>query len=93
MPGLDPGIQGQRIRSKRPWIAGSSPAMTREDELVDVERPALASVERSYPLVDVRAQLAQLLDMGKKPAPNLLLIGVRKASHLGNGFLQRFDHG
>jgi branched-subunit amino acid ABC-type transport system permease component len=34
MPGLEPGIQGQQARSKRPWIAGSSPAMTREGEAV-----------------------------------------------------------
>jgi len=28
MPGLEPGIQGQRAPSRLPWIAGSSPAMT-----------------------------------------------------------------
>ena len=31
MPGLDPGIQGQPARSERFWIAGSSPAMTRDE--------------------------------------------------------------
>jgi len=28
MPGLEPGIQGNQLRGKWPWIAGSSPAMT-----------------------------------------------------------------
>jgi hypothetical protein len=32
MPGLEPGIQGPGARSLRPWIAGSSPAMTDVNE-------------------------------------------------------------
>ena len=28
MPGLELGIHGLKLRAKRPWIAGSSPAMT-----------------------------------------------------------------
>jgi len=86
MPGLDPGIQGQRIRSKRFWIAGTSPAMTREDELLDVERLAFTRVKRSYPLIDVRAQLAQLFDMREKLAPNLFLIGVWQAGNSAMAF-------
>ena len=28
MPGLEPGIRGNRLGGERLWIAGSSPAMT-----------------------------------------------------------------
>jgi len=32
MPGLGPGIQGQRALSKRHWIAGSSPMTSKMDD-------------------------------------------------------------
>ncbi len=35
MPGLEPGIQGSWAPSLRPWIAGSSPAMTVAGESAD----------------------------------------------------------
>ena len=36
MPGLEPGIQGHKLRAGRSWIAGSSPAMTSKGKSVQI---------------------------------------------------------
>jgi hypothetical protein len=53
------------------------------EKLFDVERLALARVERSDALVDLRAELAELLDVRQKPPPDLLLICIRQVRHFG----------
>jgi hypothetical protein len=60
--------------------------------LLEIEWLALACVEGVQAGIDIGAQLAQLLDMREELAPNFFLIGVRQASHLGDGVLQGFDH-
>src|ERR1700722_8868741 len=62
------------------------------NEFFHPESPALATIKRADAFVELLAQPAQLLDVRKKPPADLLLVGVRKASHLRNRSLERPHH-
>jgi hypothetical protein len=61
--------------------------------LLDVEGPALAPVERANSLVDVRAEFAELLDVRKQSAADLLLIGIGQIRQVGDCQFKTLDHG
>src|SRR5690242_17962234 len=95
MPGLELGIHGHKLRAKRPWIAGSSPAMTSALGL-EVAGEELRSAEPEGPV------LVAVLDdrdhhVGGRDAARffeflahqlverlLLLLGARSAHHLND---------
>jgi hypothetical protein len=66
-----------RLRSAIPFVLLS-------EKFFDVEGPALALVERANSLLDLGAELAELLDVREQSAADLLLIGVRQICHFGD---------
>ncbi len=65
-----------RLRSAMPFVQ-------LPEKIFDVERLALARVERSDALVDLRAELAELLDVRQQLPADLLLICFRQVRHFG----------
>jgi hypothetical protein len=61
-------------------------------ERVDVERLALASVQRADALVDLHAEPPQLLDVRQQPLANLFLIGGRQIGNFSDRDFERFHH-
>src|SRR5712691_2016590 len=63
------------------------------EEILNVERLALARFEQADALVDLDSQLAQFLDVRQQPLADLLLIGIRQAGHFRDCLFERLDHG
>ena len=61
-------------------------------KIFDVERLALACIEGANPLVDLGAQVTQLLDVRQQPAANLFLIGVGQARDFRDRYFECPDH-
>jgi hypothetical protein len=61
-------------------------------KILDIERLALACVEGANPLVDLRAQVTQFLDVRQQPAANLFLIRVGQAGDFRHGYFECPDH-
>ena len=61
------------------------------EKFVRIERLALARVERSDALVDLRPQPAQLLDMRQESPADLFLIYFRQVRHLGDRSFKALD--
>jgi Ribbon-helix-helix protein, copG family len=62
------------------------------EEILDVERLALARIERADTLVDLGSQLAQLLDVRQQPLADLLLIGIRQGGDFRDCLFEHLDH-
>lgn len=62
------------------------------DEFFDVERRALAGVERANALVEFCPQPAQLFDVRQELPADLFLIGFGQPSYLGNRLFKRLCH-
>jgi hypothetical protein len=60
------------------------PLVLAPKKFLDVERRALAGVERSNALVNLGAELAKFLEVRKQPPANLLLIGIRQVCNFRN---------
>jgi hypothetical protein len=63
------------------------------DNVLYVERSALAGVERLYTVRDIRAEPPKLFDMRQQLAPDQFLIRFGEGRNLGDGFLQNLCHG
>jgi hypothetical protein len=68
------------------------PLVLLQNEIFDIERLALASIERSNAFVDLRSEPAKLLDVGQQLVPDLFLIGFRQAGHFRDSQFKCFDH-
>ena len=66
-----------RLRSATPFVLLS-------EECFDVEGSALTPIQRVNSLVDLRPELAELLNVRKQPTADLFLIGVRQIRHFGD---------
>ena len=61
-------------------------------KIFDVERLAIAGVERTNAFVDLGSQLAQFLDVRQQLLTDLLLIRVRQIRDFRYRFFQRPHH-
>jgi hypothetical protein len=61
-------------------------------KILDIERLALACVEGEDPLVDLGAQVTQLLDVRQQLAANLFLIRVGQVGDFRDRYFERLDH-
>src|SRR6266571_2515588 len=73
-------------------LPSAMPFVHLPEKFVQVERLALARVERSDALVDLRPQLAQLLDMRQESPADLFLICFRQVRHFGDRSFKALDH-
>jgi hypothetical protein len=62
-------------------------------ELFDVQRPALASVERADALVDLGPELAELLDVRQQSPADLFLVGIRQIRQFSDCQFKALYHG
>src|SRR5205085_12540184 len=74
-----------RLRSAMPFVH-------LPEKIFELERLALARVERPDALVDLRSELAEPLDMHQQSPATLFLICFRQARHLGVRLFETFDH-
>jgi hypothetical protein len=65
-------------------LSSAMPFVLMPKKFLDVERGALAGVERSNDLVDLGAELAEFLHVRKQPPTNLLLVGIRQVCNFCN---------
>jgi Ribbon-helix-helix protein, copG family len=75
------------------WLWSTIPLVLSFEEILDVERLALARIERADTFVDLGSQLAQLLDVRQQPLADLLLIGIRQSGDFRDCLFEHLDHG
>ena len=75
-----------RLRSAIPLVLLS-------EKFLDVENFTLSPIERTNSVVDLGPELAELLDMRKQPAGDLLLISFREIRQFGDCQFKTLDHG
>ncbi len=73
------------LRSAMPFIFPSK-------KIFDIERLALTCVEGAKPLVDLGAQLTQLLDVRQQPTANLFLVRVGQVGDFRDRYFECPDH-
>src|SRR5437763_11030387 len=73
-------------------LPSAMPLVHQPQKLFEIERLALARIERTDALVDFQAQSTELLDMREKPLPDLFLICFRQVRHFGDSPFETLDH-
>jgi hypothetical protein len=74
-------------------LASATPLVLPPKEIFDVEWPALARVERTDSLIDLGAELTELLDLQQQLPFDPFLIVVRQSCQLGNCEFKALDEG